>query len=365
MSHPAPTGQDHELRVLAGEQRGARIALEPGRRYRIGGEGAADVRLQGSTASAELWIEGGAVHWQLLGGELELQGQALAPGHSRSVPLLTPALLGGTAVAVGPLADAGWAALFDGTPPPAAEGTAAQPGLPAATRPAPRWARRLLLAGTAVTAASLSMLALAVVIAPEPPTLAQRAQRAEALLRSAGLTAVTVAAEDGRIVVDGYLETDAERTRAEQVLAQQGLQPVMRAWVNQTVVKAVQDVYRVNGVMAQVQGAGPGIVRVQTALADPSPLPGIESTVRRDVQGLSRLDSLNQPPPHVPSPVPALADPGKRVASVVAGDEPYVVTADGTRYFVGALLPTGHRILAIDGSRVQLEREGQASALVF
>jgi type III secretion protein D len=363
MSSPTPLPSAHELRVLAGDWRGARVEVNPGQRYRVGGDAGTEVRLHGSAASAEFVLEGDDVVWQALAGELRLGDTTLEPGDSRRVPLLTPVWVGGTPVAVGPLASTGWAALFDA---PAAQAgpAAAAPSAAPATLPT-RWPRRLALAGAALTAASLSMLALAVVIAPEPPTLAQRAQRAEALLRSAGLTAVTVSAEDGRIVIDGYLETDAERTRTEQLLAQQGLQPVMRAWVNETVVKAVHDVYRVHGVMAEVQGTGPGAVRVQTALADPSTLTSIERTVRRDVKGLSRLDALNQAPPHVPSPVPSLSDAGKRVASVVAGPEPYVVTADGTRYFIGALLPTGHRILAIDGSRVQLEREGQTTALVF
>ena len=364
MTLPLATPGAHELRVLAGEQRGARLEVQPGRRYRIGPERGDDVRLLGSSTSAEFVLDGDQVQWQLLAGELQLAGQALQPGESRCVPALTPVRLGGDAaptLAVGPLAHAGWAALFEhGGEPPAPPPAAATP-----PRPPSRWTHRLVLAGGALAAASLSMLALAVVIAPEPPSLAQRAQRAEAQLRSAGLTAVTVAAEDGRIVVDGYLHTATERTRAEQLLSAQGLQPLMRAWVNETVVQAVQDVYRVHGVMAQVQGVGPGIVRVDTALADPTPLGAIERTVRRDVTGLARLDTHNQPPPHVPSPVPALSDEGKRVASVVAGPEPYVVTADGTRYFVGALLPTGHRILAISGSRVELEREGQATALVF
>lgn len=363
MNLPLATPGAHELRVLAGEQRGARMEVQPGRRYRIGPDRGDDVRLLGSSTSAEFVLEGEQVQWQLLAGELQLGGETLQPGEVSRAPALTPVRLGGEAapaLAVGPLAHAGWAALFEhgGEPP-------APPPAPAAPRAPSRWTHRLVVAGAALAAASLSMLALAVVIAPEPPTLAQRAQRAEAQLRSAGLTGVTVAAEEGRLVVDGYLHTDAERTRAEQLLATQGLQPLMRAWVNDTVVKAVQDVYRVHGVMAQVQGVGPGIVRVDTALTDPTPLHAIERTVRRDVTGLVRLDTHNQPPPHVPSPVPALADEGKRVASVVAGSEPYVVTADGTRYFVGALLPTGHRILAITGSRVELEREGQASALVF
>ena len=49
----------------------------------------------------------------------------------------------------------------------------------------------------------------------------------------------------------------------------------------------------------------------------------------------------------------------------VPGESPYVVTADGTRYFVGGLLPTGHRIEAIDAHRVQLAKDGQRSELSF
>ena len=60
-----------------------------------------------------------------------------------------------------------------------------------------------------------------------------------------------------------------------------------------------------------------------------------------------------------------ITDPGKRVAAIVPGDPAYVVTADGTRYFEGAMLPTGHRILAILSDRVQIERDGTASTLNF
>ena len=51
------------------------------------------------------------------------------------------------------------------------------------------------------------------------------------------------------------------------------------------------------------------------------------------------------------------------IASVVPGNPAYLVTADGARYFVGAMLPTGHRITAISGQRVWLERNGEKTAL--
>jgi type III secretion protein D len=58
-------------------------------------------------------------------------------------------------------------------------------------------------------------------------------------------------------------------------------------------------------------------------------------------------------------------DPNKRIASLVPGELAYLVTADGARYFIGAMLPTGHRITQIEHSRVTLERDGQRSTLTF
>jgi type III secretion protein D len=43
----------------------------------------------------------------------------------------------------------------------------------------------------------------------------------------------------------------------------------------------------------------------------------------------------------------------------------YLVTADGARYFIGAMLPTGHRITQIQHGSVTLERNGEQSTLRF
>jgi type III secretion protein D len=58
-------------------------------------------------------------------------------------------------------------------------------------------------------------------------------------------------------------------------------------------------------------------------------------------------------------------DPGKRIASLVPGEPAYLVTADGSRYFVGALLPSGHRVLLIADKTVTVERDGQLTKLTL
>lgn len=363
-----PRLDGRELRVLGGPQRGAVLPLLPERSYSIGATIGADIVLRqtdgGATGGAAITLRPDGLLLEARAGDVRVDGVPLAIGESRLVPWTTPWQIGSTTLAAGPQGEWQAAPAVDVTAPSPAHDVVEPGPTPARLR---GWGRRLATAGGTVVVASLSMWALAMAISPASPRPEALAQRAQATLQAAGMTAVTVSwpAGQGDPVVEGYLDTHAQRTRAESLLAAQGLQPRFAVWINENLAQAVQDVYRVHGVSAEVQSLGPGRVRVNTALADTSALANVEKTVRRDVQGLNQLDARNTPPPGVPSPVPALDDPGKRVASIVTGDEPYVATQDGTRYFIGALLPTGHRILAIADGRVELEREGLNTALVF
>ena len=51
--------------------------------------------------------------------------------------------------------------------------------------------------------------------------------------------------------------------------------------------------------------------------------------------------------------------------ALVPGEPAYVVTVDGARYFVGAMLPSGHRIARIAPQQVVLERDGRQMNLNF
>ncbi|MEM9058546.1 MAG: hypothetical protein AAGD86_13785, partial [Pseudomonadota bacterium] len=63
------------------------------------------------------------------------------------------------------------------------------------------------------------------------------------------------------------------------------------------------------------------------------------------------------PPPRAEAPAADDGTPpdGKRIVSVVAGDDPYLVTADGSRYYVGARLPSGDTLHAIEANTVWID----------
>jgi type III secretion protein D len=179
-----------------------------------------------------------------------------------------------------------------------------------------------------------------------------------AALAARGLT-------DGRIEIRGRLATLAQRARLDEWLAARRANASIDVAVDEAVAREVTEVLRVNGVAAQVHAAGPGRLVAEAAEPDAQKLARAEEVVRRDVRGLLSLTLHNTTPPK-PAPAPPLAtDPGKRIASIVPGEPAYVVTVDGSRYFVGALLPSGHRITHVAQRQLTLERDGQQSTLNF
>ena len=364
----------YALEVLAGEQAGARTTLPAGLAVTVGSAVDGDVVLRGAAGRRlAIAVQDGALSVQVLEGSVETDAGRLQAGQTAMLPLGQPLSLGDVRFAVRP---ARAAALPAADAPPGPE--SAPPGAAPASVPAsgPRvsarasWPRRLVTAGGSVAAVSIGVLAFAYNAAPPGPTPEQRALRAEAVLRGAGLQRLSVRpGADGDVRIDGYLDTNAQRVKAEQALADEAIGARWQVFVNEQVAAAVQDVFRVNGVQARVEAVGPGAMRVSAQTADGHLLDALRGIAKRDVPGLAAIDVRNDPLPvaaaAAAAATPAIDDPGKRVSSVVPGDPAYVVTADGTRYFQGALLPTGHRIAGIEERRVVLELNGVQTPLVF
>jgi type III secretion protein D len=397
-----------ELRVLQGEQQGARTAVPAGTAIHIGSGLDSDVVLRGLVGAEA--AEGGmrlsvkaapdGVHLVVQQGQVQVDGRTVGAGQSLVLPMGTPLTLGSTQIALvqtevqasqrtahshtglndgagadGPQAGSGLQADASAAA-SAGAGVSAGAGDAAAAK-APRdrfvlWPRRLLTGGGALAAVSVGVLAFAYNAVPTPPSPSQQAQRAETLLHGAGMPRLTVRADaQGLLQISGYLETAAQRARAEQLLVADRLprapaatQVAWQVWVNESVAAAVQDVFRAKGIQARTETVGPGAVRVQTSVADPLVLEEVRSTARRDVPGLAALEVQNTVPSALGRPA-VVDDPGKRVASIVQGDPPYIVTVDGTRYFEGALLPSGHRIAGIAEKQVLLEFNGVRTPLIF
>lgn len=118
----------------------------------------------------------------------------------------------------------------------------------------------------------------------------------------------------------------------------------------------VAEVLRLSGINCEAQYSGDGTVTVSGHLGDPQSLSAIvKSRAIREIVGLKRVMAVNLD--HAGRAV-GLAVEGTRIVSVVASADPYVVTADGSRYYVGASLPQGGKLAGVKEGEVLVERDG-------
>lgn len=362
-----------ELRVLEGTQHGARAVLEAGVGCVLAShpdghaegadvvlreEGAAPVRVRVTVDMRDALVE-------VLEGEVHLGDQVLTPGAQAAWAMHAPLKIGRSVVAFG-RAGGKW---------PGANATslgethADTTTTPVARKPRTPLGRRpevwLAAMGGAVLLICGAAFGTALFAAAPPPEHVQMPSLAGALKNSEFSTLQSGTRKDGQLDLQGRLATLEQRTRLDAWLAERQLTPAVDVQVDESLARDVTETFRVNGISVQATVLGAGTVAAEAAERDPERLARAEEVVRRDVRGLTKLVVRNTVQP-AKKPLPPMADdPGKRIASLVPGEPAYLVTADGSRYFVGAMLPSGHRVAAIASSSVTLEHDGEKTTLNF
>ncbi|RTL36317.1 MAG: hypothetical protein EKK53_23150 [Burkholderiales bacterium] len=321
-----------ELRVLAGRQAGARARLESHEAQIVCGLNAAN---QADTQFADVLLASGLdfqvrllptapgrVGLQLLSGLAVLAGKTLAPSTApQDWAPGQPLQLGDAIVAYGPADQAHWPepVLHDDDIPP-----------PAVTAP-PRSA------------------------APTRPL-------AEALLTGVGLVMVLGGAA---LAWRGGTLREAGQTVSQAVPPAQAAIAQRPATVD--AAASVVEVFRLHGIAAKPSWSDDGELVLHTRERDTARVDAATAAARRDVPRLPVLHVDNQPPAvATPAPTAPPDDPAKRLVAVIdSSDSPYFITADGSRYFNGALLPSGHRVVEIAERTVVIERDGQRTRLTL
>lgn len=367
-AQPEVAAQPWELRVLRGRAAGARTELTAGRPALVGYAFSSDVVLREASARAlRLQLTPGAetVQLELLEGEVELLGHRLLAPATATLPAYAPLRIGELAFALGDPAGARWPEaerLLGVQETPASETASARRLISSLSARLPKLAA--LLPATAVALVSLALVlgvqAVAPALADGPP----QPQQVSRALAAAGFRGLSVAAlDDGGLVVRGRLAREADRARLLSLFEARSWPATLEVQTDETAARRVEDVFRTNGVEAVAAPAGPGQVRVEVSAGDQAAIEGARRAALTDVGGLRQL-GVGSASPAI-SPLAAAGADGKRVTAVVAGEVSYLETADGARYFPGALLPSGHRIVSIAAQEVTVQKDGQLSHLSF
>ena len=361
-----------ELRVLQGPQSGARAPLTAGMPCLLaagpdGGDGADIVLREPGVAPTRVRVSADAPHaiLEVLQGEVQLGGETLQAGSQTLWPMHAPLHIGALVVAFGRACVDHWpspSGQTDGTP--AADPATSPPDNPPLRRRAEVWLAAMG-AGVLVVCAAALWIAHAAAAAPAGAAAPDAAALSTALRGTEFATLQAVRGADGALTLRGRLASDSARQKLDAWLLALGVPARVDVVVDEAVAREVAEVFRVNGVAVKATVAAPGRIDAEAAERDAERLARAEEVVRRDVRGLEQLAVRNTAKP-LPLPMPPISDdPGKRIASLITSEPAYLVTADGSRYFVGALLPSGHRVARINPGSVTLELHGQQTTLNF
>lgn len=368
------------LKVLAGRARDALATLVAGEPVDLGHGFDADIVLRDPGAKGvrvRLTAREDAADIEILEGGVEMLGHALSAPSRAVLPFYVPLLLGDTAVAVGLEHSPRWVeAERLLTTAPASAAAAAPAPAPVDHDYGETLARRLLdralsvvrgtphLIPSLVFGTALACVTYAAANAPIWNPRQANAGQVHALLREAGYGALAVKPGEGdKLVIAGVLNREADKDRLHQIVDSRGVPARIEVQTSESLAQNVEDVFMANGLAATARPNG--LARVSVQVAGPAEqVAKVEKVALNDVKGLRDLDIQRA---EGGDRFGQIFDegPGKRVVSVVGGDAGYVATADGSRYFAGAVLPTGDRIIGVESQAVIVEKGGATTKLMF
>jgi len=368
-----------ELIVLEGEQVGACTTLTQSE-ISIGSSLDSDIILRDSLIKdrkIKLNVEDDLSSIEVLVGEIKLAGNKVAEGQQVSVPMYTAVKMGGTTFALGAQGDPRWAEVSLSEKKEAGENSRTHQSERSTLDPQPKPLvannkATLYVAASFILLAFVAFFATTIFRHSEANTQAMsfddRAKKLADKIHALGFSDLQVRPGDSNhLVVSGSLGTTEQYMQLEDVLARSPEGAELDVQVAEQLTAQVQNVYRVNGVNAEVKSQSPGSVTVYSAEKDAEKLEHLKEIALRDIRKLENISVENKPPKNSgkPNNGAVIDNPGKQVTLVVPGDSGYVVTQDKSRYFVGSMLPTGHLITGFEGKQVLVEKKGVNMALEF
>ena len=330
------------LRIVGGLHAGASRPLSRREMVLIGSGDDCDVVLADIGVAAHhalLNIVDGRFHLRALDAPISLPERTLHPGDPVEISHVQRIGLGQAAIAFGRADAPEWLALA-----PEFAGDAPPPRKPAFVRRMP------LIAGIAVLA--LAGLAIFAAWMPAPPPPVDVEQRLHELAREHGISDVKISRDvDGRAVLSGTVGDRATRPRIGERIAAESLPASVSLRSGEDLAIDVAEVMRSGGYAAKAEYIGDNSVRVTGHLGgDRSALEAFIRSRAMVETGVNRVEpvDLDEPVADAATDSDRDADAGKvHIVSIVRGEIPYIVDADGNRYHDGANVPGWGELVSI------------------
>ncbi len=371
------------LRVLSGRMRGAEHRLHNGKFVRIGHALDHDIVLRDPSTrglSFELHLGRDVATVRVVAGEIALLGRPVAAGEEASLPAFVPLSVGALSVAIGDATSDRWseAERLSTTMAPVAPTAPAPRETPHAGL-AERLATRLypLREGVAFerrwplygVIAAVLLFAM-ILIGPATRWIgAQMHSRADdqAALTAAGFQGLTLA--DGAAgqgpIIHGIVKDDAELSRLRAVVAQRIGRATIDVDTMQAMAASATDILRAQGVDGEAKPMRGTTLAVTAEYLPADRQAELAKLIQRDLPGIGQVTFATEGARGERDLQYFFSNSAFGLATFVDGNPGYLVTADGTRWFAGAQVPTGHKIISIGNGRASFERDGRVEELIL
>ncbi len=335
------------LRITEGIHRGAECNCEEGGIVLLGSSDDCDIILSDPGVCGHhclVAVVDGRLVVRAVDDAIRVRDDVVEPGEPITVSPFKPvSIAAGVTFAVGQEQSPEWSRLVSTTQAPVGSKVAGR-------------GRRggAMLIGAALIALTATVAAPAFWPSPEPQVVEERPSVDGFLAKLALPEVAALGDDDAGWTLKGVVADQEELARLRSALDEAHLDVALEVRVGEDIAGDVREVLRMSGVGAQTSYLGDGRVEVRGQFADESAVAEIiDSRAVRDISSLTKvlLVNLVDDEEVVQSELP----PGKKIVSVVRGDDPYVITADGSRYYVGAQLPGGGRLHEISDQEIWID----------
>jgi type III secretion protein D len=369
------------LRVLSGRLRGAEHRLHLGKFVRIGHAFDHDIVLRDPSTkglSLELHLGADVATIRVVAGEVGLLGRPVAAGEDASLPAFVPLTLGAFTVAIGDTESERWGEterLSTMIAPATADPAPAAPQADIAERLTTRLyplREAMAVERNWPIYGVLVALVLILAIAGGPATRWVSGQvnstgSNQAILANAGFGGLTVTDGPGGQgpMIHGVVKDDIELARLRSLVSDRIGRASIDVDTMQAMAASATDMLRAQGIDADAKPMRGNSLLITTEFLPADRQDELSKLIRRDLPGVTKVAFTTSNARGDRDLQYFFSGTAYGLATFVDGTPGYIVTADGTHWFAGSQVPTGHKIIAIGNGRASFERDGRIEELIL
>jgi type III secretion protein D len=395
LNAPSPmtvTGEK-ALRVLNGRLAGAEHKLHSGKYVRVGHSFDHDIVLRGqSTAgiSVELHLLDEIATLKVVAGEIVLLGRPVRAGEEAQLPFYMPASVGEFAIAVGVVGAERWQeaeTLLTNLQAPTVTATSAmadqpQPATTAVTAPASPMERAITRFsphkdlidmqkhGPKLGLALGLILLIAIAAAPAYQWVDDQFYgpgHVQSMIAAQGFKDLKATRDPttGKVLIRGTLRTDKELAKLRSFATAQLPDAVVEVQTTEAHAAAATEVLLAQGIEATAKPVAVSALVIEAEYMPKDRQDELIKQLQNDLPAVKKITFQTNDAIGEKDLQYFFSSSEHGLATMVRGEFPFIRTADGQMWYVGAKVPTGHTIISITDTSIRFERDGRIEELVL